>query len=430
MTVQPSKRTLEFGSGLSGNLDPVRAAEQVCQNAERDLGSGPVDLAVIFCANAHIQHATRIVEIIRARLDPTILIGASAGALIGGASELEDAPGVSLLAARMPGVQIHPFDQRDLLPFDDTTDRGLQRLGEGFGTADDLVACMIFVDPFSVPLVRLLPALNRARANTAPIFGAVASGATEPGGNALILNGTVSDRGLVGVSFRGSLDVDTVISQGCRPIGQNFVVTKARNNLILELGGRPALDVVQDTLSDLHDQTQDLLRKGGLLIGRVVDEYKERFGKDDYLIRNVVGAEESTGAIAWGDVIRVGQTVRMHVRDPQSAHDDLAMLLDAQKLHDRPAGALLFPCTSRGRSFFGRPHHDAAAVSRAFTPSPSAPELARGGQAIEPVGGPLPMAGFFAAGEIGPVGDDSYLHGHTACVALFREATGASADQM
>ncbi|MBN4052706.1 FIST C-terminal domain-containing protein [Roseiflexus sp. AH-315-K22] len=441
---------MSFGCGLSGHLDAVTAAEQACDRALEDLtggtdpskasdsdtGSGAsseagseagsgVDLVVLFCSGEHAKQADQIAAIARARLSPTTLIGTTAASLVGGASELENAAGISVLAARLPGVSIHPFDQRDILPFDDTSPRGLERLAEGMGlTAGGLEArgTMLFVDPFSVPMVRLLPALNRARLNTAPIFGGMAAAASEPGGNAMILNDSIADRGLVGVTFHGAITIDTVISQGCRAIGPNFVVTKAKNNMILELGGQPALEVVQQTLGDLGQETQDLLRKGGLLIGRVVDEYKERFGRDDYLIRNVVGADEASNGVAWGDMIRVGQTVSMHVRDPQSASDDLAMLLDAQKLRSRPAGALVFPCTSRGEAFFGEPNHDASAMVRAFAGrAVPAEESARSGQQIQTWHKALPQAGFFAAGEIGPVGGEAFLHGHTLSAALFRD---------
>jgi small ligand-binding sensory domain FIST len=433
---------MSFGCGLSGHLDATTAAEQACDRALEDLAAdvgpggvagtdGSVDLAVLFCSDQHTQQAARIAEVVRTRLSPATLIGTTAASLVGGASELEGAAGVSVLAARLPGVSVHPFDQRDILPFDDTTPRGLERLAEGMGLTEgglEARGTMLFVDPFSVPMVRLLPALNRARLNAEPIFGGVAAAASEPGGNAMILNNSITDRGLVGLTFHGAITIDTVISQGCRAIGPNFVVTKAKNNLILELGGQPALTVVQQTLGDLGEQTQDLLRKGGLLIGRVVDEYKERFGRDDYLIRNVVGADEASCGIAWGDMIRVGQTVSMHVRDPQSASDDLAMLLDAQKLRSRPAGALLFPCTSRGEAFFGEPNHDASAVVRAFAGrAVPAEESARSGQPIETWEKTLPQAGFFAAGEIGPVGCETFLHGHTLSAALFREPQGQDA---
>jgi small ligand-binding sensory domain FIST len=198
-----------------------------------------------------------------------------------------------------------------------------------------------------------------------------------------------------------------------------MVVTKARANLVQQLGGQPAMTAVQSVIHELDDAQRELLRNG-LFIGCVRDEYRERFGRGDYLIRNVMAADEQTGAIAVGELMRVGQTVRLHVRDARTATEDLEMLLDAQKLHDRPLGAMLLTCNSRGRNLFGESHRDVKTVSRAFAPFVGGEEMAKGGEPIDSNAPMLPLAGFFAAGEIGPIGDRSYLHGHSACLALFR----------
>jgi small ligand-binding sensory domain FIST len=195
--------------------------------------------------------------------------------------------------------------------------------------------------------------------------------------------------------------------------------------VILSLGGRPALAALREAVEELHEADGGLLQKG-LFVGRVVNEYKDRFGRDDYLIRAVSRVDEKTGAIAVTDFIRVGQTVRFHLRDARTAHEDLAMLLDAQQLHDRPAGGLLISCNGRGTRLFDQPNHDAAAVVRAFQPNVGGEAAAKIGQVIAGGEPPLPLAGFFAAGEIGPVGHSSYVHGHTACLAVFRAERAAS----
>jgi small ligand-binding sensory domain FIST len=258
------------------------------------------------------------------------------------------------------------------------------------------------------------------------ILGGMASAGTAHGSNALVLNDRVSRHGLVGVSLKGPVRVDTIVSQGCRAIGPTLVITACQRNVILKLGGRPALEVVREMVESLPDDDKKLLERG-LFLGRVVNEYKDRFGRDDFLIRNVVGVEESQGAIATNDMMRVGTTVRFHLRDAATADQDLAMLLDAQKLREPPLGGLLITCNGRGERFFDRPHHDASSIVRAFAPPDPGEELAKGGTPLEPMlpggaGGPgaLPLAGFFAGGEIGPVGGDSYVHGFTACLALFR----------
>ena len=179
--------------------------------------------------------------------------------------------------------------------------------------------------------------------------------------------------------------------------------------------------MVQDVVSGLTEADRERLKaSGGLLLGRVINEYKERFGRADFLIRALLGAEPEHGAIAVADLVRTGQTVQFFMRDAQTASQDLAMLLDAQRMHEAPGAALLISCTGRGSRLFGSPSHDAGSLARAFGHEPSAERKAKGGFEILAESSPVPTAGFFASGEIGPVGRDSYLHGHSACIALFR----------
>jgi small ligand-binding sensory domain FIST len=178
------------------------------------------------------------------------------------------------------------------------------------------------------------------------------------------------------------------------------VVTKAERNIIFELGGKPALVQLREVFSALPTREQQLVQEA-LHVGRVVSEYQDRFEQGDFLVRNVVGIDSQSGAVAIGDYIRPGQTVQFHVRDEEAASAELAQLLAAarDKSSVLPAGALLFTCNGRGTRMFSQPHHDAAAIAQVF--------------------GPLPLAGFFAQGEIGPIGRQNFVHGFTASVALF-----------
>lgn len=409
-----------LGAGLSGHHDASTAARQAAEFAAEQL-NGHCDVAFAFFSQHHLTDAPEVARITRRALDPRHFIGVSVEAVLGGETELEDSPGVAVLAAQLPGVRIVPFTSESLLEIDEQSPGGMDRLAKAFGAEPDLRATFLFADPFSTPLTRLLPAMCRARVEgkRGRIVGGMASAAKQPGGNAMLLDDTLHNDGAVGVSLLGDVRIDAVVSQGCRAVGPNMVITRAQKNVILELGGRPAVTAVEEALHDLDEQERELLR-GGLLIGRVIDEYKERFGRDDYLIRNIIGVDKESGAIAVGDLVRTGQTVRLHVRDAQTADEDLALLLDAQKLHDPPAGALLVTCNGRGQRFFGTPHHDASAVSRAFAPSPAGQEKAKSGTPITDRHGPIPLAGFFGAGELGPIGDRTFLHGQTASLTLFR----------
>jgi small ligand-binding sensory domain FIST len=203
------------------------------------------------------------------------------------------------------------------------------------------------------------------------------------------------------VVLQGGPRVRTVVSQGCRPIGDTMVVTKAEGNLILELGGRGALPRLEQTYAGLSEPDRALLRNG-LHLGIAMTEYREQFARGDFLITNVISADRETGALAIGNLVRPGQTVQFHVRDSQTAHQDLQELLTRLQA-DRPpgGGALLFSCNGRGSRLFSQPNHDAGLVQE--------------------ICGPLPLAGFFARGELGPVGKRNFIHGFTASLALFDE---------
>jgi small ligand-binding sensory domain FIST len=451
MTMRPAKSGPLFAAGLSTAARTSDAAVQAFEQAAqglRDAGIetggnavGGADLVQFFFTAHHRAGIEELETVARKILGPQCLIGVSAESVVGGAIEVEKSPGISVLAARLPGVTISPFTTDGLIPTDDSAD-GLANLAEVAGFGSDTRATFFYADPFSVPMVKFLPAMNAARAGlfdaserrggaaftSNVLMGGMASAGRQPGENILVLNDTVLRAGGVGVTLSGPIVVDAVVSQGCRPFGPAVVITKAKGNVIFELGGRPTPDVMREAIEDLGERAQSVL-KDGLLVGRVINEYKERFGRNDFLIRNVVGLDGNTGGIAVADFVKVGQTMRFHVRDRLTADEDLAMLMDVQKLYDRPAGCLIISCNSRGAKLFGHPNHDASTIARAFAPRIGGEAQAKIGAMIDPAVGAatssVPTAGFFAAGELGPVGSsggDSFVHAHTACVALFREA--------
>ena len=239
-----------------------------------------------------------------------------------------------------------------------------------------------------------------------PLIGGMASGGQGPGENRLYLNGQRIEQGAVGVVVRGGPEINSIVSQGCRPIGTTFLITKANQNVIHELGGKPALVRFHELYSTLEERDRKLVQRG-LHVGIVMDEYKPRFDRGDFLISNVLGADQESGAIAIGNAVRIGQTVQFHLRDAATADEDLRHLLEPQRTPDGVSSraALLFTCNGRGTRLFPEPHHDAST--------------------IQEICGPMPLAGFFAQGELGPVGGRNYIHGFTASVAVFTERAGS-----
>ena len=252
---------------------------------------------------------------------------------------------------------------------------------------------ILLADPFSFPTDDFLRGLP-ARAPGVTAVGGLASAASSAGGNRLVLDATILSSGAVGVLLDGGVGVHTLVSQGCRPIGQPFIVTRAEGSLVLELGGRPAVSRLQELADEASADDRELLRHG-LHVGLVVDEHRAEFGPGDFLVRNLLGADPNSGALVIGEQVHVGQTVQFHVRDAAAADDELH-----ERLVGEQGGAgLVFTCTGRGRHLFDAPDHDAEAVHAHL--------------------GPIPLAGAFCAGEIGAVGARSFVHTFTASVALF-----------
>lgn len=415
-------------AGLSVRDDAYDAATDLGDRLAARFGADqPPDLLMFFATPDHAGRMGTVQDALRARTKARSVVGLTGGGVMAGSTERERSPGLAAIAMRLPGVRVRPF-WIDPPPSGDAPADRAASLGEQIGAGDDLRATFLFADPFSVPLVNLIPDLSAARTHRVGpdgssdpigvVLGGMASAGGQPGSNTLVCDGEVRTSGAMGVSLSGPVRVDAVVSQGCRPFGPRMVITKARGNLILELGGEPAVEAIRKAVQGLSESDKRLLG-GSLLVGRVIDDTKKHLGRGDYLVRVVLGADEQSGAVAIADLVRAGQTVRLHLHDARTAREDLALLLDGQRLHDRPEGALVFSCNSRGERFFGEGGHDAAAVCHAFDPAPDGPRAAKTGREVDPGSG-IPLAGFFAAGEIGPIGDQIFHHGHTAVVALIR----------
>lgn len=389
-----------FASGLSEHPVPVHAVGEATGQVLDQLGDERPDLVVMFASLHHVGAFEDIASTVAATLRPHVLFGGTAVAVIGGAREVENHPALSLFAARLPGTEILPVRLEMMVTSGDTP----SVIGwPGDPTlpgdeADDPGTLLLFADPFTF---RSEVFLERVAEGTAGIpgmsvIGGLASAAMHPGGNRLTLGGETHRSGAVGAYLRGgSIEVHTIVSQGCRPVGKPYVVTRAEGQFLLELGGRPALTRFQETVAAASDEERDLMRTGPQ-IGCVVDERRHEFTRGDFLVRGVLGADQNAGAIAVGDVVPVGRTVQFHVRDAASADEDLRHHLAGTEAE----GALLFTCNGRGQHLFGEADHDASTVS----------ELV----------GPIPLAGCFCAGEVGPIGNRNFLHGFTASLALFR----------
>lgn len=380
------------GVGTSG------AARELVERVHAELGGRSGDLCVLL-ASAHLEDEIEaIADQVFELLHPRALIGTTGEAVISGGCEYEGQAAVTLLAAHLPRAQCVSFH----LSQDD-----LQRLGTpaavhehlGVSPASDPYFILLG-DPFTINPLDLLARLEQSYPGR-PAVGGMASAGERPGQNAMIFEGQTLRQGACGVALWGDVRVECVVSQGCRPIGRHLVITRGERNVIYGLGGRPPRTVVRELLDACPPRDRELARERGLLIGFAINEHKGEFGRGDFLIRNPMRFDAESGALEVNDYVRTGQTVQFHVRDGDSADEDLNSLLSACQ-PERVAGVLLFSCNGRGTRLFANRHHDARAVMQRF--------------------GTKPLAGLFCAGEIGPIGRRNFLHGHTASIGFIRPA--------
>ncbi len=390
--MEPQTLTCRIGAGLSTSESAWEAATEAAREARGGaLGGAEVDLAFLFLSPAHLDEAEAAAEAVREELAPRHLLGCVAEGVVARVRELEEGRAVAVWAGALPGAEIECFHVASV-----QTDEGVAVAG--FPELDDPALVTLLVDPFTFPTGPFLASLKE-RYERIPLVGGIAVGGQRPGAQALILDEAVHTEGAVGAVVSG-LPVLTVVSQGCRPIGREAVVTRCEGNVVYELAGMPALERLRREIAALAPGEQALAARG-LLAGLVIDENRPEYDTGDFLMRGLLGADEATGALALGDRVRVGQTLRFFVRDATSADADLRQALGGALGRARPAGALLFTCNGRGTNMFPEPDHDARVVAETL--------------------GTQALAGFFCGGEIGPVGGKAFLHGFTATLAVFLE---------
>jgi|SRR5436190_4296983 len=381
---------VRIGSGVSTQPDARVGAIEAAGAAREALQGAPADLAVVFASGTHLAAPEATLEGVKEALMPRHLVGCGAGGVLGAGRELEEGTAAVVWAAAFQEAQVATFHAR--VTSEDGAIEGLPDLPNGSAT-------ILLPDPYSFPTDRALAEL-RDLAPGVPVIGGISSARTLDGSSALFLGEEVVSSGAVGIRL-GGVEVLPCVSQGAAPVGPELTITSADGHLIHELAGVPALTKVRDVVATLPSHERALVAQG-LLVGIVIEGGKPEYSQGDFLVRGMLGADPSTGAIAVGASIEPGQVIQLHARDAESADRDLneALGLRRAALGDRrAAGALCFTCNGRGRDMFGVPDHDARALESRL--------------------GGAPAAGFFAAGEIGPVGGENFLHGFTATVAIF-----------
>jgi small ligand-binding sensory domain FIST len=391
---------MKWVSALSEAPQLPVALDEIVAQLRRQLDGQAPDLLIIFVSSefrsAYESISTRLNE----DLKPRTTLGCSGGGVVGDNREVEHRPALAVTAALLPGVKITPFRVSEgSLPGLDVSPKQWHSL-VGVPMAEN-PQFLLLADPFSIHIENLIQGLDFAYPKSVKV-GGLASGATQAGDNALFLNKVCYRTGAVGVALTGNIVLDTLVAQGCRPIGKPMRITKCDRNILMELDGETPLDVLRNLYTTLDARDQQLLQHA-LFLGLVMDPMKTHFSQGDFLVRNIVGLDTQKGILAAGALLRQGQLVQFHLRDAQTSIDDLEHILTSYRSrasHDQVAGALLFSCLGRGEYLYGHRNHDT--------------------QLFQEKMGQIPVGGFFCNGEIGPVAGTTYLHGYTSCFALFR----------
>ncbi len=379
---------------LSTAPDTTEALDEVLAALRPQIGSQP-DLVVVFFTPHHAAGAEQVSFRLRDGLTPDCLVGCSASGVVGGSREVEHGPGLVVWAARLPGARVQSFH----LEFEGSSGGVVH----GWPMVDQSASVVLMVDPFSFPLGPFLDSL-RATQPSPNLVGGVASGGSRPGANRLLVDERVVSGGAVGLALDGAASLEPLVSQGCRPVGRPFTITRSERNMIYELDSAPAYEGLSEVVGALDDDDSRAFRNAPQ-VGLAAVASSGDLGQEAYLIRGVVGIDQDSGVVAISDAAPEGMQLRFHARDGASAHEDFGNLLGlASGLYPEAVGGLMFTCTGRGRNLFDDPDHDARLTGTYF------PEL--------------PVAGMFAAGELGSVCGKPYIHGFSASFGLLVEREG------
>lgn len=391
---------MHWTSAVSDAPSFSEAVEQVAEQVSVNLDGKRPDITLVFVSRHHAPSYFVAPELFASRLTGDVLVGCSASGVIGAGREIEGRPGVAVCAGVMQDSAAHPFHlKQDDLPDADAPPEAWHSLVGA--SPEEVRGILLFPDPYTVRPDALISGLDFAYPN-APKSGGLVSGGSGPGTSALFVNGSMKRSGAAGVVLTGDVELEPVVAHACRPVGRPMVVTEASENLVMKLDGEKAVSALQSIFRSATPKSRSLIRRS-VQIGILNQHAGEPDETSEYVVRNVLGMVEETGAVAVGDTVREGQVIQFHVSDADTAEQDLRASLEDYVAEDYriPSTALMFSCLSLGKRLHGQPDHDTAM--------------------FQDLVAPVPLAGFFSNGEISTVNGHTRLHGYTSSFAMFRE---------
>ena len=396
---QHSHSKPRFSAASSTDKSLSNAIDSIATQLKNDVST--LDLAVAFVSMEYAEQFDESLAELGEKIGARNFVGITAESIVANESEHEMVPAVSVWAAELPQVSIESMHLR----YEHIEDGGAITGWNDISPVawEDCQAFFLLADPYSFPADVLLHRFNEDHSGV-PVFGGNASGANQPDDARILVNSQVHTDGAAAVLVGGDIRIRSMVSQGCRPIGTPMVVTRSEQNEIFELGGLTAIEQMKKIFSELPTRDQRAFQQG-LFLGRVVNEYQDKFSQGDFLIRNVMGIQPDNQSVVVADYIRPGVTVQFHIRDQETATAEMKQLLaEIREVDNRPElnrSGLLFSCNGRGSRMFDHPHHDAALIRSVL--------------------GDIPLAGCFAGGEFGPLAGQNFVHGFTASLAVVEE---------
>jgi small ligand-binding sensory domain FIST len=396
---------MQWANALSTRPSLEAAVTDVVKRAVSSL-TAPANLGLVFISSAFTSEYSRLLPLLAEQLSVPVLIGCSGGGVIGATQwgqteELEAEPALSLTLAHLPNVNVKAFHivPEELPDLDSPPKDWIDLIGVPPSPTPQFI---LLSGSFSSGINDLLQGIDFAYPGSVTV-GGQASGGGLGGRIALFYNNQLYKEGTIGVALSGDIVLETIVAQGCRPIGKTYQVTRSDRNIILELDEQIPLVVLRDLIASLGEEDR-ILAQHSLFVGLAMDEFKQDLLPGDFLIRSILGVDPSAGAIAIADYVRPGQRLQFHLRDAQASAQDLEFLLEnyqqKQALESSAVGALMFACVGRGEGLYGKPNFDSQLFSRYLQN--------------------IPLAGFFCGGEIGPVGGSTLLHNYTSVFGICR----------
>ncbi len=405
---------MQWVSALSTQASLEAAVQEVVEEAQSSL-NGTADLGFVFISSAFLSDYPRLMPLLRSQLPDTVLLGCSGGGVvgdrpIGSPQEVEGSAALSLTLAKLPQVSVSPFliESASQLPdLDGPPDAWIECVGVSPNESPQFI---VLADPMTEGLNDFLRGLDFAYPNVVKV-GGLASVSVAGGQSGIFLNDRHYENGILGVALSGNIVLDAIVAQGCRPIGDVFRVVEGERNVILTVESDQASGTSQPqtTLAALQEIIQSLdgedlkLAQNSLFVGVAQSEFKQDLEHGDFLIRNLIGVDPRLGALAVGDRVRPGQRIQFHLRDAATSADDLNTLFQRYTTQPLPSpvGALMFSCMGRGEYLYKQSNFDSSVLASYFQH--------------------LPVSGFFCNGEIGPVGDTTFIHGYTSVFGIVRQ---------